>query len=70
MEGRGGGRIDWRALASVAQWKSTSVLRSWLGVRVPPGARTWHPPVNHRCHQCSRDSQEWSDVPALAASSL
>jgi hypothetical protein len=38
MEGRGGRRIDWRALASVAQWKSTSVLRSWLGVRVPPGA--------------------------------
>lgn len=25
--------------ASVAQRKSTSVLRSWLGVRIPPGAR-------------------------------
>jgi hypothetical protein len=24
--------------ASVAQWKSSSVLRKWLGVRVPPGA--------------------------------
>src|ERR1700712_4672390 len=25
--------------ASVAQWKSSSVLRKGLGVRVPPGAR-------------------------------
>lgn len=30
------GKLD--ASASVAQWKSRSVLRIWPGVRIPPGA--------------------------------
>src|SRR6478609_2614008 len=30
--------------ASVAQWKSSSVLRKRLGVRVPPGAPTFFAP--------------------------
>ena len=50
--------------ASVAQWKSSSVLRKGLGVRVPPGART--SPTTGRC-PCLRGS--WRTTGLVEAAS-
>ncbi len=51
-------RLDSNPPASVAQWKSSSVLRRGLGVRVPPGA--------HRFLRSARSSSRgWTSLGAL-----
>ncbi len=43
--------------ASVAQWKSSSVLRKRLGVRVPPGARYFYPLIRYSPYVMSNRAQ-------------